>query len=98
MFPPAERLALFAGLVSATNGGMFALDEVSAATGLSVLPVLAGRADILKLIKRHLGVGSETVDGLVAAAGEEEESVELLSDIETDGSELSDHSVRAVLR
>src|SRR4029079_11478234 len=36
--------------------------EVGAATGLSVLPVLAGRADILKLIKRHLGVGSETVD------------------------------------
>ena len=74
---------------------LYPLDEVSAATGLSVLPVLAGRADIAKLIKRHLGVGSETVDGLVAQAGEEEEGVELLSDIETDGSELSEMAQEA---
>ncbi len=84
-------------LVVATSDpfDLYPLDEVSAATGLSVLPVLAGRADIAKLIKRHLGVGSETVDGLVAAAGEEEKGVELLSDIETDGSELSEMAQEA---
>ncbi|MCE9525946.1 MAG: GspE/PulE family protein [Planctomycetales bacterium] len=84
-------------LVVATSDpfDLYPLDEVSAATGLSVLPVLAGRADIAKLIKRHLGVGSETVDGLVAAAGEKEEGVELLSDIETDGSELSEMAQEA---
>ena len=74
---------------------LYPLDEVSAATGLSVLPVLAGRADIARLIKRHLGVGSETVDGLVAQAGAEEDAVELLSDIETDGSELSEMAQEA---
>jgi type II secretion system protein E len=73
---------------------LYPLDEVSATTGLSVTPVLAGRAEISKLIKQHLGVGSETVDGLVAAT-EEEDAVELLSGIETDGSELSEMAQEA---
>jgi general secretion pathway protein E/type IV pilus assembly protein PilB len=62
---------------------------VASATGLSVTPVLAGRNEIAKLIKRHLGVGSETVEGLMEATAEED-GVELLSGIETDGSELSE--------
>ena len=85
-------------LVVATSDpfDLYPLDEVSAATGLSVLPVLAGRAEISRLIKRYLGVGSETVDGLIAAQSSEEESaVELLSDIETDGSELSEQAQEA---
>ena len=85
-------------LVVATSDpfDLYPLDEVSAATGLSVLPVLAGRAEISRLIKRYLGVGSETVDGMIAAQSSEEESaVELLSDIETDGSELSEQAQEA---
>jgi general secretion pathway protein E/type IV pilus assembly protein PilB len=84
-------------LVVATSDpfDLYPLDEVSAATGLSVLPVLASRADISRLIKRHLGVGSETVDGLVAQSKEEEDGVELLTDIETDGSELSEQAQEA---
>ncbi len=84
-------------LVVATSDpfDLYPLDEVSAATGLSVLPVLAGRADIAKLIKKHLGVGSETVDGLVAQAVEDKDGVELLSDIESDGSELSEMAQEA---
>jgi len=74
---------------------LYPLDEVSAATGFSVMPVLAARNEIAKLIKKHLGVGSETVDGLVAAAADEEDQVELLSDIETDGSELSEMAQEA---
>ncbi|HUE74479.1 MAG TPA: ATPase, T2SS/T4P/T4SS family [Pirellulaceae bacterium] len=75
---------------------LYPLDEVSAATGLSVLPVLAGRAEISRLIKRYLGVGSETVDGLIAAqSSDEDAAVELLSDIETDGSELSEQAQEA---
>ena len=73
---------------------LYALDEVSAATGLSVTPVLAGRGEIAKLIKRYLGVGSETVDGLIEAT-QEEEGIELLSGIETDGSELSEMAQEA---
>ena len=85
-------------LVVATSDpfDLYPLDEVSAATGLSVLPVLAGRAEISRLIKRHLGVGSETVDGLIAAqTTTEDDGVELLSDIETDGSELSEMAQEA---
>jgi hypothetical protein len=58
------------------------------------MPVLAARNEIAKLIKKHLGVGSETVDGLVAATVDEDD-VELLSDIETDGSELSEMAQEA---
>ncbi|MEP3834276.1 GspE/PulE family protein, partial [Rhodopirellula bahusiensis] len=54
---------------------------------------VAERAEISRLVKKHLGVGSETVEGLVAAAGDEE--VELLDGIETDGSELSEMAQEA---
>jgi general secretion pathway protein E/type IV pilus assembly protein PilB len=73
---------------------LYPIDEVSAATGRQVIPVLASRTEIAKLIKRHLGVGSETVDGMIEATSEEA-GVELLSDIETDGSELSEQAQEA---
>ncbi|MFO0903631.1 MAG: ATPase, T2SS/T4P/T4SS family [Pirellulales bacterium] len=73
---------------------LYPLDEVAAATGLAVVPVLAGRLEIAKLIKKHLGVGSETVQGLIDQTSEEEE-IQLLSDIETDGSELSEMAQEA---
>ncbi len=44
-------------------------------------------------MNRHLGVGSETVEGLMAAKSDEE--VELLEKIETDGSELSEMAQEA---
>ncbi|MEY4180355.1 MAG: hypothetical protein RLY70_3929 [Planctomycetota bacterium] len=83
-------------LVVATSDpfDLYPLDEVAAATGLAVVPVLAGKAEIAKLIKKHLGVGSETVQGLIDQTAEEEE-VQLLSDIETDGSELSEQAQEA---
>ncbi|MCA9263398.1 MAG: Flp pilus assembly complex ATPase component TadA, partial [Planctomycetales bacterium] len=70
---------------------LYPLDDVASATGLAVTPVLANRHEILKLIKTHLGVGSETVDGLLAQSGD----VELLEEIETDGSELSEMAQEA---
>jgi type II secretion system protein E len=84
-------------LVATSNPfDLYPLDEVSAATGFSVMPVLASRVEIAKLIKRHLGVGSETVDGLMAqAVKDEEDGIELLSEIETDGSELSEMAQEA---
>jgi type II secretion system protein E len=77
-------------LVVATSDpfDLYPLDEVAAATGLHIEPVLASRAEINKLIKMHLGVGSETIDGMLAAKAEEEGDVELLEEIQTDGSEL----------
>jgi len=82
-------------LVVATSNpfDLYPIDEVSAATGLSVEPVLAPKAEIARLVKQHLGVGSETVEGLIAQKDQDE--IELLSDIETDGSELSEMAQEA---
>ena len=71
---------------------LYPLDELSAATGLSVVPVLASREEISKLIRARLGVGSETVEGLLASA---DERIQLLDEIESDGSELSEMAQEA---
>jgi type II secretion system protein E len=80
-------------LIVATSNpfDLYPIDEVSAATGLSVMPVLSTRREIERLIKSHLGVGSETVDGLLLATDE----LELLSGIEADDSELSEMAQEA---
>jgi type II secretion system protein E len=81
-------------LVVATSDpfDLYPLDELSAATGLTVIPVLASRAEITKLIKQHVGLGSETITSLMSQA---EENVEFLGEIETDGSELSEMAQEA---
>ncbi|MEM7457157.1 MAG: ATPase, T2SS/T4P/T4SS family [Planctomycetota bacterium] len=72
----------------------YPLDEISAATGLAVEPVLAEKSEIAKLIKTHLGVGGETIEGLIEQKIEED-GVELLEALETDGSELSEMAQEA---
>ena len=75
---------------------LYPIDEVSAATGQFVQPVLAERAEILKLIKEHFGVGGETIGDLVEAK-KAEDGIELLEEIESDGSELSDMASEATV-
>ena len=72
---------------------LYPLDDVGVATGLNIEPVLASRSAIAKLIKTHLGVGSETVEGLIAASVEE--GIELVEELEIDGSELSEMAQEA---
>lgn len=69
---------------------VYALDEASATTGLTIVPVVAERNEIARLTKKHLGVGSETVEGLIAAREEEAGDIELLEDLDVDGSELGE--------
>lgn len=73
---------------------LYPLDEISAHTGLAVVPVLAAKREIAKLVKSHLGVGSETVEGLIAQKTKDGD-IELLDEIETDGSELSEMAQEA---
>jgi len=73
---------------------MYPLDEISAVSGLAVIPVLAESTEISKLIKTHFGVGGETVGGLIQQKIEQD-GVELLEEIETDGSELSEMAQEA---
>jgi general secretion pathway protein E len=81
-------------LVVATSDpfDLYPLDELAASMNTAVIPVLAPRAEIMRLIKTHLGVGSETVTGLMA---NEEDRVQLLEELETDGSELSEQAQEA---
>ena len=61
-------------LVVATSDpfNLYPLDELSVATGLTIVPVLASREEIAKRIKAHLGVGSDTVDSLLAQSGDDD--------------------------
>ena len=70
---------------------LYPLDEIASIIGMHVQPVLALKSEIEKLIKKNLGLGSETIDGLMAQRTEPAEgSIELLEDLELDGSELSE--------
>jgi general secretion pathway protein E/type IV pilus assembly protein PilB len=71
---------------------LYPLDELSATTGLTIEPVLAQREQIARQIKTHLGVGSETIDDLLAQ--QDEEDIQLLDEIDVDG-ELSEEAQEA---
>lgn len=86
------------GALSVATGNPFdlhAMDAISAATGMSVTPVVALPTELEKLIKAHLGVGAETVDGLVAQQEERKDGVEVLDDLEWDRSEDSEMAQQA---
>jgi general secretion pathway protein E/type IV pilus assembly protein PilB len=61
-------------LIVATSDpfNLYPLDELSVATGLTIVPVLASKEEISKRIKTHLGVGSDTVDSLLAQTSDDE--------------------------
>ncbi|MEQ9408396.1 MAG: ATPase, T2SS/T4P/T4SS family [Fuerstiella sp.] len=64
-------------------------DAVAAATGLFVKPVLALPHEVATLIKSHLGVGAQTLDGLMAQAKDDDDGIEVIGDLEFDESEAS---------
>lgn len=68
---------------------LLALDAVSSAVGCSVIPVVALPWEVAKLVKSHLGVGAETIDGLIASADSSDDDVEVLDELEWDRSEAS---------
>ncbi|MEL7498090.1 MAG: ATPase, T2SS/T4P/T4SS family [Planctomycetota bacterium] len=90
---PVRRTGDSLEIATADPLDFYPLDEISAATGLAVVPVLADRSEIAKLIKTHLGMGGETIEGLIEQ--KLEDGVELLESIETDGSELSEMAQEA---
>lgn len=72
---------------------LYALDELGAATGLTIEPVLSPSSQIAERIKSHLGVGSQTVEGLLAQR--DEDDVQLLEDLDAEDSELADQAQEA---
>jgi general secretion pathway protein E/type IV pilus assembly protein PilB len=105
-FPPKliHRHALFP--ISRRNGtltvatsdpfDLYPLDELSATTGLTVEPVLAPREQIARRIKTHLGVGSETIDDLLAL--QEEEDIQILDEAEIDSELAAEAQEASVVR
>ncbi len=79
-------------LVVATSNpfNLYPLDELSAATGLTVVPVLATRDEIAKRIKAHLGVGSETIDLLLSQTGDERIGLDEAIEQDSELSELAE--------
>ena len=65
---------------------LHAIDALSAALAASIIPVVALPDELSKLVKKHLGVGAETIGDLVAQQ-EERSGVEVLDDLEWDRSE-----------
>lgn len=74
---------------------LYPLDEAAAALNCPVVPIVAEKLEIAKLVKKHLGVGSETVEGLLAARSDDDDEIELLEKFEADGSELSEQAQEA---
>ncbi len=66
-----------------------AIDAVAAATGKFVSGVLALPQEVAGLIKTHLGVGAQTLDGLMAQTAEDEAELELLSELSLEDSEVA---------
>jgi len=71
---------------------LYTLDEAAAATGLSVEPVLSSRENISRLVKRHLGLGGETIDELVA---QREDDIEVISELSDEVGELAEMAQEA---
>ena len=92
LFPVERRNG---SLVVATSDPfeLYPIDEAGALTGLAIEPVLSPRSQIAARIKAHLGVGSETVEGLLAQR--QEDDVQLLEEIDADASELADEAQEA---
>lgn len=72
-----------------------AIDSVASAIELEVISVFATSENIHKLKKEHLGVGAETVDGLVALQRDQSGGVEMLEDLDVDGSEDAEQAQQA---
>ena len=62
---------------------LYVFDELRLLTGLSVQPALAREEDIAKVIKKHYGVGGDTVEDMMGAEG-----LEVVSETDTDNEDL----------
>ncbi len=91
---PVSRIDATIKLALSNPFDIQASDAVAAATGQFVSPVLALPQEINALIKTHLGVGAETLDGLIAQT-EDQDGIEVLGDLEFDESEAAEMAQQA---
>jgi general secretion pathway protein E len=93
---PIERVNGTLRVATSDPFDLYPLDELSATTGLTIEPVLAQREQIARHIKAHLGVGSETIDDLMAQ--QDEEDIQLLDDVDIDSESSEEAQEASVIR
>ena len=86
---PIDRSPASIRIVMSNPFDVQAADAVSAATGLFVMTSLALPQEVAALIKTHLGVGAQTLDGLMAQAADNAEEIEILGDLSFEESEAA---------
>lgn len=92
---PLERTEQYLRLAVSNPFDFNAFDSVASALELEVRPVVATSDAVRRLIKKYLGVGAETVDGLIALQRLQSGEVEMLEDINVDGSEDAEEAQQA---
>lgn len=86
---PIDRSSSSIRIVVSNPFDVQAADAVAAATGLFVMSDLALPHEVAMLIKTHLGVGAQTLDGLMAQAAENSDEIEILGDLSFEESEAA---------
>jgi general secretion pathway protein E/type IV pilus assembly protein PilB len=86
---PIDRSSSSIRIVVSNPFDVQAADAVAAATGLFVMSDLALPHEAAMLIKTHLGVGAQTLDGLMAQAAENADEIEILGDLSFEESEAA---------
>jgi len=86
---PISRTESEIQIVTGNPFDVQAADAVADATGLFVKTVLALPHEVATVIKANLGVGAETLDGLIAKADEDSDGIEILDDLDFDESEAA---------
>ena len=86
---PIDRSSTSIRIVVSNPFDVQAADAVSAATGLFVMTALALPHEVAALIKTHLGVGAQTLDGLMAQAAENTDEIEIIGDLSFEESEAA---------
>lgn len=72
-----------------------AIDSVASALQVEVRPVMASAETIQRLTKKYLGVGSETIDGLIALQRQQGGDIEMLEGIDPDSLEDAEEAQQA---
>lgn len=86
---PIDRSPASIRIVVSNPFDVQAADAVSAATGLFVMTSVALPHEVATLIKTHLGVGAQTLDGLMAQAAENTDEIEIIGDLSYEESEAA---------
>jgi type II secretion system protein E len=82
-------------IATANPFDLHAIDAAGTALGIPVQPALVHPEDLSKLIKTHLGLGAETVEGLIALQPGSSDGVEMLEELNDDGSEDAEQAKQA---